>query len=319
MRLRRTTIVAFALMLSVLCSVNFSNFAFRADGEASGWQVDVYTQKQPYSGVGLGQPSDAFAPDDLVILYANVTYNGVGVQSVPVSFSVQGPPNPVYNITLSRAAFSDATGIAQTQFRINSPGEDVQTVTFGTWYVVAAIENASDYLTFKVGWIVEISSLDVNSGLDPPQGGRLGLQLSLSNLAMTPQEAELFISIYDSTGTVFDSIDQNITVDVGGSNFSAVVSIPMSASTGIGGVNASVFTLSGVPYSPSMSGTFKVSLFGDLNGDGKVDMADIAIAAAAFGSTPGSPRWNPAADVNKDHIVDLRDIALIAKRFRLAG
>ena len=36
----------------------------------------------------------------------------------------------------------------------------------------------------------------------------------------------------------------------------------------------------------------------DINNDGVVDMLDISIAAYAFGSYPGHPRWNPLADVN---------------------
>jgi hypothetical protein len=53
----------------------------------------------------------------------------------------------------------------------------------------------------------------------------------------------------------------------------------------------------------------------DINGDGKVDMTDIAQAALAFGTVPGDARWNPLADVNLDGKVDLRDIALTAKMF----
>jgi len=58
------------------------------------------------------------------------------------------------------------------------------------------------------------------------------------------------------------------------------------------------------------------SLAGDLNNDGKVDIQDIALAASAFGSYPGHPRWNPLADINKDGIVSIIDIVLIAKNFR---
>jgi uncharacterized protein (DUF2141 family) len=67
--------------------------------------------------------------------------------------------------------------------------------------------------------------------------------------------------------------------------------------------------------------TFKISIVGDLNGDGKVDMLDIGIAALAFGTRPGDPRWNPNADVTgkvylvPDGKVDMLDIAVIAKNF----
>jgi hypothetical protein len=150
MRLARGLIIVAALTLSAIfffSSINALVLATKA--EALGWQIDVYTQKQPNSGVGPGQPSDAFAPDDLVLLYANVTYNGAGVQHVLVSFSVNGPPNPLDNITSSLTALSDDNGIAQVQFRINSPGENVETASFGTWNVTASTDEGSDYLTFK--------------------------------------------------------------------------------------------------------------------------------------------------------------------------
>jgi len=308
--------LAVALLLSAICSFGLLNTTFRVKAETLEWQVDVYTQKQPNSGVGPGQPSDAFGPDDLVLLYANITYNGAGVQHVLVSFSANGPPNPVDNITLSLAAASDDTGIAQTQFRIVSPGENVETLTFGTWNVTANTENASDYLTFKVGWIVEITFLDLNGGIDPPQGGLLGVQLSLANLAMVSQNATLSILMYDSSDNLIGNMYmENMTVDVGGTNFSTVLTIPLSAVPGIGSVNVSVYTLNGTPFSPGKSAPFEISLFGDLDGNGKVNMIDIAIVCAAFGSYPGHSGWNPVADVNKDHMVDLRDIAMVARRF----
>jgi thermitase len=59
----------------------------------------------------------------------------------------------------------------------------------------------------------------------------------------------------------------------------------------------------------------KVKLLGDINGDGIVDIFDIALAAKAFGSYPGHPRWNLEADINSDGVVDIVDIATIAKNF----
>ncbi|MCK4481729.1 S8 family serine peptidase [Candidatus Bathyarchaeota archaeon] len=59
----------------------------------------------------------------------------------------------------------------------------------------------------------------------------------------------------------------------------------------------------------------KVRILGDINGDGKVDIKDIAAVAVAFGSYPGLPRWNHSADLSQDGKIDIRDIALAARNF----
>jgi PKD repeat protein len=64
--------------------------------------------------------------------------------------------------------------------------------------------------------------------------------------------------------------------------------------------------------SPSM---VHVKMFGDINGDCKVDMIDIYLAAKAFGSYPGHPRWNPDADLDQNNLIDMRDTWLTAKNF----
>jgi len=67
----------------------------------------------------------------------------------------------------------------------------------------------------------------------------------------------------------------------------------------------------------SATTTLTVFLEGDVNGDCKVDIVDLAIVGAAFGSTPSSPNWNPAADVNHDGKVDIVDLVLVASNFGL--
>ncbi len=53
----------------------------------------------------------------------------------------------------------------------------------------------------------------------------------------------------------------------------------------------------------------------DVNGDGKVDIKDIARVAKAFGSSAGSPNWDPLTDLSGDGKVDIRDIAQVAVHF----
>jgi len=46
---------------------------------------------------------------------------------------------------------------------------------------------------------------------------------------------------------------------------------------------------------------------GDVNGDGIIDMKDVGIMRVAVGSTPASPNWNPDCDLNGDGKVDIAD------------
>jgi len=57
------------------------------------------------------------------------------------------------------------------------------------------------------------------------------------------------------------------------------------------------------------------SLVGDVNVDGRVDIGDLSLAATAFGSYPGHPRWNPNANFNENYIIDIMDIALTAQNY----
>jgi parallel beta-helix repeat protein len=63
----------------------------------------------------------------------------------------------------------------------------------------------------------------------------------------------------------------------------------------------------------ALSSWMSVYVFGDVNGDGKVDIRDIALLARAFGQTV--PPANPDLDVNQDWKIDIRDIAVVAKHF----
>jgi hypothetical protein len=80
-----------------------------------------------------------------------------------------------------------------------------------------------------------------------------------------------------------------------------------------------------VPYETNLAnnvltdGTAKVKIIGDVNGDGKVDLADWIAFDMAWGSHPGDPKWNPQADINGDDVVNNADGVLIAENYRNTG
>jgi hypothetical protein len=77
-------------------------------------------------------------------------------------------------------------------------------------------------------------------------------------------------------------------------------------------------TVAGQLYNGTMfegSDTIEVEMPGDVNMDGKVDIYDVIAASSTFGSRPGDPNWNSAADENDDALVNIFDMIIIASNF----
>jgi len=62
-------------------------------------------------------------------------------------------------------------------------------------------------------------------------------------------------------------------------------------------------------------GVVTVTIPGDINGDGTVDIYDAILLAGTFNSNPSSPNWNANADINGDGIVDIYDAIILAAHF----
>ena len=62
-------------------------------------------------------------------------------------------------------------------------------------------------------------------------------------------------------------------------------------------------------------GWVKVTIVGDVNGDGKVNLIDVFSVALAYGSYPGHPAWNPNCDINSDCKINLIDYFITALNY----
>jgi hypothetical protein len=57
------------------------------------------------------------------------------------------------------------------------------------------------------------------------------------------------------------------------------------------------------------------SVPGDVDGDGDVDLEDLAALLAAYGTCDGEPGFNPAADLDDSGCVDLADLATLLAHY----
>jgi hypothetical protein len=138
--------------------------AYTAPFLIPGPNIDLYTQyPNPYGGQGQGEHSDAFAPQQLVCLYAKVTYAGDRVTNKLVTFEIH---DALGNKVTILENYSDLNGIAKVCFRIPQtdmiPGGEDPAI-FGWWWVIATVELdqvvVQDNMTFQVGWLVEVDSV----------------------------------------------------------------------------------------------------------------------------------------------------------------
>jgi hypothetical protein len=64
-----------------------------------------------------------------------------------------------------------------------------------------------------------------------------------------------------------------------------------------------------------VDGSVKVTIVGDIDGNGRVNMVDIGRTARAFNTHPGDSLWNPIVDIIEDNIIDMKDVGLVARHF----
>jgi hypothetical protein len=264
-----------ALMLTMV--VIFLNLTVAnmkvVDANGTGGKIDLFTQKEPYSGKGPNAPSDAFGPEEIVILYALVTYSEAAVQNLLVAFHVQTPGGAFFDLT----ARTNEDGIATVNFTVTTPPINVsEGEIFGEWHVLAdALIDGNmfqDSLIFKVDWIVKLISVRIiDENLTYRSifgiGGDVGLEITLRNIAMTIKKTALAIVIQDVLNVPVNSstiCDFDVQPNEKLIFLYCKLHLPKWTHIGEATVFISAFTApvneGGVPYCPAISTEFFAAL-----------------------------------------------------------
>ncbi len=172
--------------------------------------------------------------------------------------------------------------------------------------------------------------------------GKGGVNSATTALTLEPTAGPFLVTYPNTPVTVRSESAQTITWSVANTNAAPVntanVRISMSAD---GGLTYPILLAAAVPNTGSRNvimprvGTtqgrikveavnnvffdvsnsnFTVTLVADLNNDGVLSCADLAIVQAALGTSVGQPGFVPAADINNSGTIDPRDVAYVAER-----
>lgn len=60
-------------------------------------------------------------------------------------------------------------------------------------------------------------------------------------------------------------------------------------------------------------------VLGDINHDGVINIYDVVMLAAAYGSTPSDPNWNSEADLLSDNVIDMYDAVLLLYNYGISS
>ncbi len=186
---------------------------YRAPMKILGLQLDLYSQYDtPFGGQDYGNPSDSFAPQAQVELYALVKYNDDPVQQKLVAFEIRHGEFYIY-----REATTNDIGIAHVSFRIPWPCDDPAGRVLGEWIAHATVEvaeqRANDTMPFKVWWHTEITSVEPKSTQfikrKPLTNDPLEFIVTFRTYRMQKVPLNLTVVVYDELGFVigYDILD----------------------------------------------------------------------------------------------------------------
>jgi hypothetical protein len=221
---------------------------------------------------------------------------GTMVNETWASFDSLGIGNSWSNYTL---LLNSSAVTIQWQFYANNTG-DVWNSTLPIQYLTVRPRSAHDIAVTDV----------VPAKTVARQGPSLNINVTVANCGDYPETFN--ITIYAN----LTAIDQHSIDLTNGDSKTVILTWNTSAfDKGSYTINAIAATVPGEINTANNNSTDRlvtVTIPGDIDGDFKVNLADLVFLALAYGSVPGHAKWNPNADTDGNGFVDLIDLVTLA-------
>jgi len=288
--------------------------------------IELYSSKQEY-----------FLNED-VVFFGNLTHIGVKVDDGIIALQIVDPANETLTIRVASTGnvSQEDYPVRITQFYPSDSIGNPRTTPYskGTFAYLTTYVTSYDLIAHNLYFAVNIYdkngkswAVSHSTGTIQPEENKIiifGYPISFQfpsgtatayAVALTDQPKNDGMPLCPEAETTFQvatsEITQIVTSSYQNGDFYLNFSIPNNSSPG----NYTVHATSAYKGSTATKQlTFKIRV-PDLNNDGTVDIYDLIIVSAAFGSVIEDPNWNPIADVNGDKSVDIYDLILVASSF----
>jgi hypothetical protein len=141
------------------------------------------------------------------------------------------------------------------------------------------------------------------------------LQLNMTVVNLGNLLGTFNVTVYANTTCI---ASQNVTTTNGNSTTLAFTCNTTSLPYGNYTISAYAWPVSGQTDTLENNftlGVVHVTIPGDINGDFKVNLADLVALAQAYGSKPGDTNWNANADIDGNGVVGLSDLVILAQNY----
>jgi uncharacterized protein YfaS (alpha-2-macroglobulin family) len=258
-------------------------------------KITLYTDKAVYD-----------IEEDISVL-GDVKVEGVPVENASVALEVRDPAaSPVIVRTLN----TDASGEYSLSFRLS-----LEALT-GTYTVNASCNYDAERAVNTTSFSLEKASvlvLTVTVGRSTYAPGETIEIYGDTTQANVPVVGVLVaVEVQDPKNTPL--VMRVLETDADGL-YGLAFRLPTGSPAGTYSVHASA---SYEDQEAVVDTSFQVQdeISADINGDGTVNILDLAIVALAWGSDPGHPRWDSRCDLDGNEIINIIDIALVALEYR---
>jgi hypothetical protein len=236
--------------------------------------LDVYTN---HGGFYNMTNATAYGPQELIVVYANVTYNGAPVVNKDVVFEIRDANGDLVAILYGR---SDVNGVATAQYRLPWPDTANPEDTFGVWSVSATVDISQtvnfDRVCFVFDYILEISDLSVSPS-SVVRGDAVDVTLTVRNVDTLAHDCLATVTLLDEAHVPVGVVTISGSVVAGAGalageypsvagveSFVYTFTVPTYAFVGLASAHGNVLTglpsVGGVAYCPEVTTSFSITI-----------------------------------------------------------